>query len=117
MRKQIRPLVFVACIAALLPMGVPTAQANQCSVARPADPHGHWWSWRLIDGRKCWYEGKAMISKSSLQWSSQASAQPKPDAGPKRILTQKPDDPLDAQASAFDSDSFEARWRARALNN
>jgi hypothetical protein len=28
---------------------------------------GHW-AWRIIDGRKCWYGGKAGMSKNSLQW-------------------------------------------------
>jgi len=76
------------------------------------------WSWRLIDGRKCWYEGKTTISKSLLQWPAQASAQPKSDGGPKGLLTEKPNDPLDSQAWVpNDGDSFEARWRARAVNN
>jgi hypothetical protein len=116
MTKRFRRVASAAFIAALLPIGVPTAQAIQCSNARPSDTHGRWWSWRLIDGRKCWYEGKSMISKTSLRWSpEQASAQPKPDRKPKDVLTVKPTDHLDAQASVPD-DSFEARWRARALN-
>ena len=118
MTKKIRSVAFAACIATLLPIGVPTARANQCGVARPSNTHGHWWSWRLIDGRKCWYEGKTMISKSLLQWPAQASAQPKSDGGPKGLLTEKPNDPLDSQAWVpDDGDSFQARWRARAVNN
>ena len=27
-----------------------------------------WWRWRIIDGKKCWYPGKAVIDKSQLTW-------------------------------------------------
>jgi hypothetical protein len=29
---------------------------------------GGYWAWRLIDGRKCWYEGKVGMSKDNLRW-------------------------------------------------
>jgi hypothetical protein len=29
---------------------------------------GGYWAWRTIDGRKCWYEGKAGMSKDNLRW-------------------------------------------------
>jgi len=78
---------------------------------------------RLIDGRKCWYEGKSMISKSLLHWPPQPPAA-KADSGqaptsaeaPIKILTVKSINLLDAQASVpSDSDDFESRWRARAI--
>ena len=73
MRKQTPLIAFAACIATLSSIGIPTAQAKQkCSAAMPSNPHGYW-SWRLIDGRKCWYEGKPMLSKSLLEWPAQAS--------------------------------------------
>ncbi|RZN20703.1 hypothetical protein CWO90_34130 [Bradyrhizobium sp. Leo121] len=90
------------------------AQATQqCSAAMPSNPRGQWWSYRLIDGRKCWYAGKPMLSKSLLAWPKEASAAPgSPEAG--GVLIAKTSDPIDAQAAALeDSDSFEARWRAR----
>ena len=27
-----------------------------------------WWRWRIIDGKKCWYPGKAVIDNSQLTW-------------------------------------------------
>jgi len=27
-----------------------------------------WWRWRIIDGKKCWFPGKAAIDKSQLTW-------------------------------------------------
>src|SRR5258708_8920583 len=80
--------------------------------AMPSNPHGYW-SWRLIDGRKCWYEGKPMLSKSLLEWPAQASAQPNPDRESASVLPEKPGNLLDSQAWApNDSDTFETRWRA-----
>lgn len=113
MRKQTPFIAFAACIAALSSIEISTAQAKQrCSAAIPSDPHGYW-SWRLIDGRKCWYEGKPMLSKSSLEWSAQASAPPNSDGEPASVVPDKPGNPLDSQAYApDDSDTFDARWRA-----
>lgn len=37
-----------------------------CAAARGS--HHVWWRYRLIDNKKCWYEGKALIDKSQLVW-------------------------------------------------
>jgi hypothetical protein len=124
MKTQILLVFFAACIAALVPTGGANAKAVECSVARPSHPQGYW-SWRLIDGRKCWYPGKTMISKSLLQWpakvSVQAKADPKPvpvTVVPVTVVTGNLSDPLDAQARMLDyANSFEARWRARAITD
>ncbi len=129
MKTQILLVFFAACIAALMPTGVANAKAVECSVARPSSPQGYW-SWRLIDGRKCWYAGKTMISKSLLQWPAKASVQAKADTAPARVTvvpvtvvpvtvdTEKRGDPRDAQARMLDyANSFEARWRARAISD
>lgn len=125
MAKQIRLAACAACIAVLLPVGVPTVQAKQC-LAAPSNTQKAW-TYRLIDGRKCWYEGKSMISKSLLHWPAQAPAAevqratretPPSGEAPIKILTVKSVDLLDAQASIpKDSDDFESRWRARATLN
>ena len=117
MKMQIRPVFFFAvCISALVPIGILTAQAKapikECR-ASPSKAQGHW-SWRLIDGRKCWYAGKTVISKSLLRWPAAAPAQAKAGAAPVRVVaTEKRSGPMDAQARMLDDDSFESRWRAR----
>ena len=134
MKTQILLVFFAACIAALMPTGVANAKAVDCSVARPSSAHGYW-SWRLIDGRKCWYAGKTMVSKSLLQWPAKASVQAKADQAkadtaqvrvtvvpvtvvPATVGTEKRSDPLDAQARLLDyANSFEVRWRARAITD
>jgi hypothetical protein len=116
MKMQIRLVCFAVCIAALVPIGMLTAQAKaqirEC-VASPSKAQGHW-SWRQIDGRKCWYAGKTMISKSLLRWPAAAPAQAKLKAAPPAsVVTEKRSSPMDAQARMLDDDSFESRWRAR----
>jgi hypothetical protein len=133
MTSQLRPIALVACIAALSSLSTPSTQAKQqCNAARPSETHGRWWSYRLIDGRKCWYEGKPMLSKSELEWPKLASAKPDSDrlmsVKPESKMSVKPEskealasprtdtprDPMDAQARApVEIDSFDARWRAR----
>jgi len=77
MRGQIQLAAFAVCIATLAAYSMPIAEAKaqirQCS-ASPSKTQGHW-SWRLIDGRKCWYAGKTVIAKSSLRWLAAAPAQ------------------------------------------
>ncbi len=126
MKTQILAVLLVGCMAALAPVGAANAKAMECSVARPSNATGYW-SWRLIDGRKCWYAGKTMISKSLLQWPAKASVQAKADTVPVpvpvtvvpvTVATEKRSDPLDAQARLLDyANSFEARWRARAITD
>jgi len=66
--SKLPSIALTAWIATLLSVGIPNAQAKQqCSAAAPKNPHGQWWSYRLIDGRKCWYEGKPLLSKSLLE--------------------------------------------------
>jgi hypothetical protein len=113
MRKQTAFIAFAAWIVTSSAIGIPTAQARQeCVAAMPSNPHGHW-SWRLIDGRKCWYEGKPMLSRSLLEWRAQGSALPNAEAELISVLPERPHNPLDSQARAPDDpDTFEARWRA-----
>jgi hypothetical protein len=116
MKVQIRLIFFAVCISALIPIGLLNAQAKaqvkECR-ASPSKVQGHW-SWRLIDGRKCWYAGKTVISKSLLKWPAVAPAQAKAYvAPPVSVVTEKRSGPLDAQARMLEDDSFESRWRAR----
>ena len=57
-----RALLLV--MALMLPLA---AEAATCS---PTQGGGGHWSWRLIDGKKCWYRGKTGVSKSSLHWGT-----------------------------------------------
>jgi hypothetical protein len=122
MSKQIQA-IFVAFILPLsllgivFLIGVQAADAKQCSEAMPSNPQGHW-SYRLIDGRKCWYEGENNFPKSLLQWPEQNSALSAFDtAEPSRQeetlppVTQTVSPPAEPNNQS-DSETFEARWRA-----
>jgi hypothetical protein len=112
MMKHLPSIIVAICIATFSLIWVATAQAKQqCS----ATPSGHaYWSWRIVDGRKCWYEGKPMLSKALLEWPAQTSDQPDPGRELARTVEEKPGDPLDSQAWApSTSDTFEALWRHR----
>ena len=118
MPKHCYPAVVTALIATLFSMSMTAAFAKQqCSAS--SSSHGYW-SWRLIDGRKCWYEGKPGLSRSLLEWPKQ-SAQPASAEEITSAVPEKPRSPLDSQAWASNSqawapadpDTFETRWRAR----
>jgi hypothetical protein len=69
-------IVWASAVVCLFPlsflMGTESAVAKQCNAAMPSKPKAHW-TYRLIDGRKCWYEGRNSIPKSLLSWSGSAS--------------------------------------------
>jgi hypothetical protein len=126
MKAQFYSVVFVALVAmltgALLPISAPAAQVRECRAAVPASASGHW-SWRRVDGRKCWYSGKTVIARSSLRWPAVAQAkakspvqvQAKVEPAPVSVAMEQRSDPMNAQARMLDDDNtFEARWRARA---
>jgi hypothetical protein len=116
MTRQFRCIALTAFIAVLSSIEISATQAKQqCSAAMPSNPHGGWWSYRLIDGRKCWYEGNPGLSKSLLEWPSETSAQSASDEEIASTAPRKPPKLPASQARApnstpKDSDTFEARW-------
>src|SRR5829696_983956 len=88
--------IVSALTVAFIFSATPT-QAKQCSTERPPNARSYW-SYRLIDGRKCWYEGKPMVSKSLLHWETSGTAQAKPRLE-SDVLSANRRNPLDAQAS------------------
>jgi hypothetical protein len=141
MSTPLSSATLTALVAALLLLGTPQAEAKQqCSTAMPSSSNGKWWSYRIIDGRKCWYEGKPGLSKNLLAWSQTVSAEasPKVSAQPSRkevadAVSARRRDPLDAQAWSpkdavqpwvpeeavqartpnYIPETFEALWSAR----
>ncbi|WOH63318.1 hypothetical protein [Bradyrhizobium sp. BWA-3-5] len=98
--NRFRLIMFAAGTAGVtiaLFFSVTPTQAKQCSAQRPSNAQSYW-SYRLIDGRKCWYEGKPMLSKSLLHWptSQHTEANSRPSSEPQGA---KPRNLLDAQAS------------------
>src|SRR4030081_529350 len=115
MCKQIWTISFGAHVAGLaFLVGMQEAEAKQCSADRPGNPPHHW-SYRLIDGRKCWYEGENNFPKALLQWPEQTNVLSAFD----KMESPKEDSPAAVQTAPQavpntqpDSATFDARWRA-----
>jgi len=102
--NRFRPIGLWADIVSVLTVAffcsATPALAKQCSTERPSNAQTYW-SYRLIDGRKCWYEGKPMLSKSLLHWPAAQTAQKNPRREPDAPPASRYN-PLNAQASVSD---------------
>ena len=57
-------------IAAVLLLISSTASATECQSSPGHD--GKWWSYRIVDSKRCWYQGSPGRSKDLLQWAKQS---------------------------------------------
>lgn len=64
--------MWLAIIALLLVTMVAAAEERTMCQAEPLLSPSTWWSWRNIDGRQCWYEGKPRKPREELYWPSPA---------------------------------------------
>ncbi|MGE3989215.1 hypothetical protein [Pseudorhodoplanes sp.] len=128
--KRLLILTATILVCASLFASASIARTIQCAAEVPAAPKGHWY-YRLIEGRKCWYQGKPMMPKSALQWpkSNVAEAeatQPVDEVEAKQATTdgrggggQPAPEPAAAHTRkpevwptpVVDDGSFESRWR------
>jgi hypothetical protein len=68
-----------------------------CREHKPVD--NDWWSWRLVESRKCWYRGRPGKPKDELRWPETAKKGVEPaTAAPSGGLTPE-------------LGEFERRWR------
>lgn len=110
----------VAILGATWLGSVSSVQAIECAAELPAIRSGHW-SYRIIEGRRCWYKGQNNFPKSALHWPKR----PVSNAQARMIVSGGPDfvDPEDGSccwpplSNDFKlrfsvHDDFETRWRA-----
>src|SRR6476619_3711829 len=57
-------------IAVVLLLISSAASATECQSSRGHD--GKWWSYRIVDSKRCWYQGRAGRSKNLLRWAKQS---------------------------------------------
>jgi hypothetical protein len=69
--RHIIPHVL-AGIFILAPVGAGAA-VIECKAEPPSSRAGYW-SWRIIDGKRCWYLGKPGLAKSQLKWRRSEAA-------------------------------------------
>jgi hypothetical protein len=117
--NRFRPIVLGAHIVSVLTilffgLAATPAHAKQCHAQRPSDASTYW-SYRLIDGRKCWYEGKPGFSKSLLSWPAgqTAKATPRREPDPPQESRQNP---LNAQASISDTPDVQPKPNAQVVD-
>src|SRR5262249_3964645 len=89
-RKLLPSIAIAAGVTALIIGGTALAK-QQCSTSAGS---GGFWSWPMTDGRKCWYEGKPMISRELLEWSAETKAAARP------VETKAAARPAEAKAAA-----------------
>lgn len=82
--QHFRHLSIRSAFAATVLIGsLGTAQAIEC---RSEKGEGYPWAWRQIDGKRCWYKGKAGMDKKLLRWASNSKATA---AAPKPALSEE----------------------------
>src|SRR6476660_5134876 len=59
-----------ASIAVVLLLISSGASATECQSSPGHD--GKWWSYRIVDSRRCWYQGSPGRSKNLLRWAKQS---------------------------------------------
>ena len=96
----------ILLVMALLALLAVDAQAETCRSTRgPAPGNGAFWSWRLIDGKRCWYIGKPNKPKNQLHWSAPRrvarpiTRRPKQEAAAPLLAPLKPEEMPPAPAS------------------
>lgn len=75
--RQLWTLVWIMfviiVVLAIMLFAATKAHALEC---RNSPQTGTYWSWRQIDGRKCWYQGRHVMPKSQLHWRVPAESKP-----------------------------------------
>jgi len=72
-------------LAIVVASSVIAARADVCLPAKPSNQRGQYYSWRVIDGRTCWYAGRPGRSKSQLHWAV-ISTPDRPSVNPVEIV-------------------------------
>lgn len=95
-------IIVVMLLAALM---ISFALADECEPQRVQDD-GHYWSYRIIDGKPCWYRGRPGKPKNELHWGASAHEEPPAPAEEERPVEQA----SRLGGSSFVAGSFADRW-------
>jgi hypothetical protein len=72
-------LIIAALFLAIMSAPSRAAGAIECHHQPIADGS---WSWRMIDGQKCWYRGRRVVPKEQLEWPSKSAKVDQPAQPP-----------------------------------
>jgi hypothetical protein len=92
----------LAAAILLVPLSTAANGAVECKAELPAARSGHW-SWRNIDGKRCWYPGQPGVDRASLQWPRSTPTPARNDAAPDQAL-------LESYWPKLEELPFEERW-------
>ena len=96
MASDTRVTKAVSSIAVGLLLISSGASATECQSSPGHD--GKWWSYRIVDSKRCWYQGRPGRSKDLLQWAKQSpplvGTRPDPGDSPHRALPDPPQQPI-----------------------
>ncbi len=70
---------YLVAVTIALAWSATASSAVECSAELPS-ARTDFWSWRIIDGKRCWYPGRPGMSKAKLQWP-QSARQPVREQG------------------------------------
>jgi hypothetical protein len=69
---------LLACLTIIFFLPIEAASAVQCRTSRSSDAT----QYRIIDGRRCWYQGERRLAKTKLHWAASRPTNPgRSDAG------------------------------------
>jgi hypothetical protein len=66
----------IGIILIAMSAGSAAHSAIPCQESAGREQRGVYWSWREIDGKRCWFvrEGRAMLPKSAFTWGNEEPA-------------------------------------------
>ena len=81
--------VAAAMILASMAAGSAAHAAIRCEDATGREQQGVYWSWREIEGKRCWFIGArgAMPPKSAFTWAKEESVEPDEPIPPEKTKT------------------------------
>jgi hypothetical protein len=57
---------YLVAVTIALAWSATASSGVECRAELPS-AHTDFWSWRIIDGKRCWYPGRPGMSKDKLQ--------------------------------------------------
>jgi len=106
---------YVVAVAIMFSPWASTAvtAAIECKAATPSAAK-EYWSWRLIDGKRCWYPGRPGMNKANLRWSQSERAPEQVEVDPPEELrnhySQPQYDLPNSSPPEADELTFAERW-------
>jgi hypothetical protein len=92
--------ILAAAAFVLAPHGAAASVEAECKSELPAARTGHW-SWRNVDGKRCWYRGQPGRAKATLRWPRSVPPPAPRDIGSDRELLESYWPKLDLEKLPF----------------